>query len=227
MTMTSIKPHFFSARRLNLHQQHASKFTEHDTRTNVDENNNLINITKKQNIMKKIILSIVAMLTIGTAMAQGGGQFGGRFGGMKPMTVEQRTDKMVKDLELNEEQSAKVKELNTKYASMWERPNMGPRGNGEMPDSIKNMSREQMREQMQARFKEMREKQEAYNNELKEIVGDEKFAKYQKQQKRQMQRMRNNMNRGGFGGGFPGGGGGFPGGGRGFGGGGFGGGDDF
>lgn len=170
--------------------------------------------------MKKIILSIVAMLAMGTAMAQGGGQFGGRFGGMKPMTVEQRTDKMVKDLELNEEQGAKVKELNTKYASMWERPNMGQRGNGEMPDSIKNMSREQMREQMQARFKEMREKQEAYNNELKEIVGDEKFAKYQKQQKRQMQRMRNNMNRGGFGGGFPGGG-------RGFGGGGFGGGDDF
>ncbi|MDO5447473.1 MAG: DUF4890 domain-containing protein [Prevotellaceae bacterium] len=168
--------------------------------------------------MKKIIMTIVAVLAFGTAMAQENvenARPGRGFRGMAPMTIEQRTDKMVKDYELNEEQAAKVKELNSKYESLWQRPNFGQRMDRNAPDSVKKANREQMREQMKTRFEEMRKNQTAYNEELKQILGDEKFEKYQKAQQKERQRMRNfgqggMRPRGGFGqggmrGGMPGG----------------------
>lgn len=155
-------------------------------------------------------MTIVAVLAFGTAMAQDAENArpgrGFRYG-MGQMTTEQRTDKMVKDLELNEEQAVKVKELNEKYASMWQRPAMGQRMDRNAPDSVKKANREQMREQMKTRFEEMRKNQTAYNDELKQIVGDEKYEKYQKAQQKERQRMRNfgQGGRRGFGGGMPGG----------------------
>ena len=96
-------------------------------------------------------------------------------GPFKQMTPQERTDKMVKDMELNDEQAGQVKAINEKYASIFERP-MGPRpGDGERPQLT--------REEMDAKMKEMRQQREVYDNELKAIVGDEKFEKYQKSQR--------------------------------------------
>ena len=132
--------------------------------------------------MKKIVLTIVAMLTMTAAVAQeeapqnendrGRREIRGPF---KQMTPQERTDKMAKDMELNDDQAGQVKALNEKYASMFERP-MGPRPEGG--------ERQQLtREEMEAKMKEMRQQREGYNNELKAIVGDEKFEKYQKSQR--------------------------------------------
>lgn len=182
--------------------------------------------------MKKIIFTIIALLSMGTVMAQDAQQGRpnrGMHQGFKPMTVEERSEKMAKDMELNEDQAAQVKALNEKYASMWERPNFGPRPDGQAPDSIKRPTkemREAMMKEMTEKMTEMNKQREAYNEELKKIVGDEKFEKYQKDQRKQMRRMMNRGGmRGGFGGGMRGGfGGGFGGGMRQ---GGFGGGDGF
>ena len=159
--------------------------------------------------MKKVIMTIVAVLVFGTAMAQdvqNSRQGRGFRNGMQRMTTEQRTEKMVKDLKLNEEQAGKVKGLNEKYASLWRRPNMGQRADRNASDSVKKVNREAMRAEMKSRFEEMRKNQTAYNEELKEIVGEEKYNEYQKSQQRGRERMRNfgQRGRGGFGGGMQG-----------------------
>lgn len=102
---------------------------------------------------------------------------------MKQMTTEERTAKMVEVMELNDEQAAQVKALNEKYESTFQMPKMGRPE--EMPDSLKNLSKEEMKAKMDAQMKEMRKQREAFNQELKALVGDEKYAKYEEYQKSQ------------------------------------------
>ena len=78
--------------------------------------------------MKQMIIAIaVAVIFSSAAMAQNQEK-----GIKKEEMVKHRTEKMVKDYDLNDKQAAKLLELNTKYADKM-RPHHGHRGPEELP----------------------------------------------------------------------------------------------
>ncbi len=81
-------------------------------------------------------------------------------------------------LGLNDEQYAKVKALNEKYADILKRPamrGMRPNGFGNMD----NGERPQMTEEMKNMMEEHRTKRLAYENELKSILSTSQYTTYQ------------------------------------------------
>ncbi len=78
--------------------------------------------------MKKIVLTMLAIATFGTMMAQDNKEVEPR--APKKMTPEQVTERMTKDLDLNADQQAKVLDLNKEYEDVTGHPGMhkGPRG---------------------------------------------------------------------------------------------------
>ena len=80
--------------------------------------------------MKKLILAFVAVMTMTAAQAQGDNNQGN---GERPRVdrtemLKRRTDDAVKKYGLNEEQAAKLLQLNTKYADTMGRRMGGQRG---------------------------------------------------------------------------------------------------
>jgi hypothetical protein len=136
--------------------------------------------------MKKTILLLVAAFTMTSAMAQD--NQGERKEGMRP----DRTEMMVKEYGLNETQAAKLKELNDKYPELQRfggrgrrghRPMMGgPRGqmDGNTGASAQQRPERPSREDMEKMMNERRQKQEAYDKELKGIMTEDQFNAYQK-----------------------------------------------
>ena len=110
--------------------------------------------------MKKFMLTIIAAMTMSLAMAQNPSD-GKPNRHPEPMTVEQITTQMQTKLGLNDEQYAKVKALNEKYADILKRPamrGMRPNGFGNMD----NGERPQMTEEMKNMMEEHRTKRLAY-----------------------------------------------------------------
>lgn len=139
--------------------------------------------------MKRIIIALTALITIATtSMAQDNAR---RERPSKEEMAKQRTEAMVKQYGLNENQQNKLLELNTKYAEkmgpmFMRRPHHGPRPEGVRPErvtpdnNVKPAPRE-MTPDFEQRRKEMKETQEAYDNELKEIMTEDQFKKYQEE----------------------------------------------
>ena len=122
--------------------------------------------------MKKMMMALAAVIMISSsAMAQEqNGQRPERKMDRNEM-IKHRTDRMVKDYGLNEEQGKKLLELNTSFADKMP----GARGNrGERPS----------REEMEAQREKMRATMDAYNAELKNILTEEQFSKYQEDSKK-------------------------------------------
>jgi hypothetical protein len=137
---------------------------------------------KTFNIMKKIILSIVAMMTVVCGMAQSNDKSEHR----QPMTVDQITAKMVTDLGLNDAQAAKVKTLNNSYASLFQGPGMNggrppkmDKGNSGSTGERPEMTDEQ-KQKMQTEMAQRQTKQKEYEASLKEILTADQYASYQK-----------------------------------------------
>lgn len=143
--------------------------------------------------MKKMILTIVAVCTLSaTTMAQqvNNGDQGGRKISKQEM-IQRRTDRVVKRYGLSDQQAKKLLELNTTYADKMPMQGFGNRGarprmnqNGPQADQNKDVdlmkqNSANFKEQNQARRKEMQENMQSYNNELKNILTPEQFAKYQ------------------------------------------------
>lgn len=139
--------------------------------------------------MKKFLLSIVMLLTLATTvMAQG---FGGQRNRqqMNPEEMlQRRTEMMAEMLGLSEEQKAAVYELNKKQAEQMrgqgQRQGQGQRGNrgnrGQRPeanDSVKDGQRGGMQSFMAE-----------YNNELKKILTEEQYKKYEESMSQMRQR---------------------------------------
>ena len=78
--------------------------------------------------MKKIVLTLLAVATFGTMMAQE--NINAERRAPRMMTPEQMTERMTRELDLNKDQQAKVMELNKAYEDVVARPGMGrgPRG---------------------------------------------------------------------------------------------------
>ena len=133
--------------------------------------------------MKRIIIALTALITIATtSMAQDDIR---RERPSKEEMAKHRTEAMVKQYDLNESQQAKLLELNTKYAEkmgpMQPRRPGGPHREMVRPDNNFQQAPVKVHPDHEKRHKEMEATMEAYNNELKEIMTEEQFKKYQEE----------------------------------------------
>lgn len=155
--------------------------------------------------MKRLILAIVAIFVLsGTALAQDvdkkeGKQFD------KAELIQRRTDRMVKVYDLSDKQAARLKKLNEEYADKLPMAGgfrNGGRGHGR-PHHHMNKGGDQKaqvdgkagtiaqrralsKEEVQKKIAERKQVREAYDKELKEILGSEKFAQYQQNRRQFM-----------------------------------------
>jgi len=162
--------------------------------------------------MKKAVLALVAMMTMTAAMAQGDNQRGdaNRRKMNKTEMIKNRTDETVKKYGLNDEQAAKLLELNTKFADVMG-PGMrgpggrGPRGNGgarPRPDGNTAATQqaqtdgnqkgnrpemtEEMKEQMKAQRQKRQEAMKKYDTELQAIMTADQYKAYKADQEKRM-----------------------------------------
>ncbi len=129
--------------------------------------------------MKKVVFMMVALLmTAGMAMAQGRGEKGGENADPK-VRAERRTERMVKELSLNDTQKQQLLDLNLaeaqKLAECKAKPATPP-AEGQQPAKMTQEEREQKRQAMEAQ-------RAAYNEQLQKILTPEQYAKYTEKQK--------------------------------------------
>lgn len=143
--------------------------------------------------MKKIVLTMAALLTMMTAVAQQDDN-NERKAPKKP-TPEEMTNRLAEQLKLTDKQKTKVLALNKEYEDVIGGPGMGmggrrmgPRPDGPRPDGQTGATAQpsQQRERPQltdAQRKEMQqrmEKRQEYDAKLKKILTDEQLQEYQK-----------------------------------------------
>lgn len=149
--------------------------------------------------MKKMVLAIIAAITMATSMmAQGDNPQNRERRQFNPEEMmKRRTEQMVKDYGLNEEQTKQLQELNAKFAQT-----MG-RGRGFRPGGDRGQ-RPERRERMAAPrtdsttvngqrpepngFERMREARENYDKELQKILTEEQFKAYKADEEKRMNR---------------------------------------
>ncbi len=160
--------------------------------------------------MKKIILSIVAAMTMNCAMAQEAPAGDNKCkceqcdckGKCENCDKKQqrpdRTEMMTRMLNLTPEQAEKVKALNEKYPELMRMHRGGHRGghgmrggfgprqdkkqdvDGTTGATAQQPRQRPSREDMEKRMQEMKKQREAYDAELKDILTKEQFEKYEK-----------------------------------------------
>ncbi len=143
-----------------------------------------------------MILTMVAILSMTAAVAQQSDNKAERKAPKKP-TPQEMTNRMAKDLNLNDAQKAKVLDLNKEYESVLGGPGMrGPRGpkpDGQTGATESNQNAKQKGERPElpkmtdAQKKEMQQhkaKREEYNTKLKSILTEDQYKSYQKMHKR-------------------------------------------
>lgn len=151
--------------------------------------------------MKKIFLTLAAsFLLSASAIAQDDNRRQERPRMDRTEMLKMRTEQTAKQYNLDETQTAKLLELNTKYADTMFR-GMGQvgqranRNNGQgMRQGVRTERRQmtdEQRAEMQKRREEMQKQMEAYNTELKSIMTEEQYNKYQEDMQKRMQRFGN------------------------------------
>lgn len=154
--------------------------------------------------MKKIMMTMVALLTMTAAMAQQSDNKQQR--PPKKPDVQQMTERMAKELNLDDAQKAKVLALNKEYEDVIGGPGMrgghhggprGPRPDGETGASPKAQNdkaqakdgeqktdkrpqRPELTEEQKAEMKQRMAKRQEYDKKLKEILTEEQQQKMQK-----------------------------------------------
>ena len=149
--------------------------------------------------MKKILLTMIALLSMTAVMAQNNDKKERK--APKEITPEQITDRMAKDLELTDDQKAKVLALNAEYKDVLRGPGMrgghrgpgmrgghrGPRPDGQTGATQQNQQqrpeRPQLTDEQKAQMKQQMEKRKEYDQKLKSILTDKQYEKFQKQHK--------------------------------------------
>ncbi len=141
--------------------------------------------------MKKFLMMLVAATTLMlSANAQNADNQQGEHKQLdKTEIIQKQTDRMVERYGLSEEQAKQLLKLNTAYGGRFMgRPGgHGPRRNGQGQPPVRRDSVERQRptqEQMEAMKKEMTAKMEAYRSEVKKIMTEGQYAKYESDLKR-------------------------------------------
>ena len=162
--------------------------------------------------MKKLILAFVALITMTTVQAQNDNSpRGERRQFDRTEMLKRRTDETVKKYGLNEEQAAKLLELNTKYADKMVPGMGGPRDGrrgGARPgfDANRNRNRQQgqrqqmTEEQRQEMAKQRAERQaamEQYTTELQAIMTPEQYSAYKADMEKNVRQQGQGARRGG------------------------------
>ncbi len=155
--------------------------------------------------MKKMILTMVALLSMTVAVAQDSDQKRGK--APKEMTAEEMTNRMAEQLSLTDAQKAQMLQLNTEYKDVIGRPGgmrgmRGMRGGmrGQRPDGNTSASeqqqqrpeRPQLTDEQKAQMKERMAKRQEYDKKVKEVLTDDQYKTWQKQQRRGPRQMRGN-----------------------------------
>ena len=123
--------------------------------------------------MKKIILVMMALLTMTTAMAQPSDRKA-----PKKMTHQEMTTQMTSKLKLNDAQKAKVAALNKEYQDILMPPEPPKMADGSRPEPPKNGDKA-MPKKPDSKHKAKRQE---YEKKLKQILTDEQYKNYQKMQ---------------------------------------------
>lgn len=130
--------------------------------------------------MKKIVLTMVALLSMTAAVAQETSTQPERKAPKQPTPAEM-TDRMASKLNLTDEQKAKVLALNTEYQDVLKGPGMRggqprpPKGDAKRPEPT---------DEQKAEMKAQMQKREEYDKKLKDILTDDQYKAYQKMQPR-------------------------------------------
>lgn len=147
--------------------------------------------------MKKIVLTMVALLSMTAAVAQSNDNKRDFKVPQKP-TPEEMTNRMANDLSLTDEQKTQVLALNKEYESVLGGPGMrrGPRtqrqdgetGATEQAPKVRPQGnrpeRPQMSEAQMEEMKQRMEKRQEYDAKLKNILNNEQYENYQKMNRR-------------------------------------------
>jgi hypothetical protein len=151
--------------------------------------------------MKKIVMTMIAALTMTAAMAQQSDNQQRR--APRKMDAQQMTERMAKELGLDDSQKAKVLELNKEYQDVLGGPGMGrgPRGHhhGPRPDSLRQQKtdgqtgaseqtaqrpkRPELSEEQKAEMKLRQAKREEYDQKLNAILTAEQQKKMKQMRK--------------------------------------------
>ncbi len=125
--------------------------------------------------MKKISFILVCLfMVVGMSMAQNQGR-----GNRAPReTAKEMTDRMTKEFKLNDDQKAKLLEVNDQYLKDAQKRFEQMRGQGSNNGERPQMTPEQ-RDKMR---KEMTAAREAYDAKIKEIFTEDQFKAYQKKE---------------------------------------------
>ena len=123
--------------------------------------------------MKKILLVMMALLSMTTAMAQTSDRKA-----PKKMTHQEMTTQMTSKLKLNDAQKAKVAALNKEYQDILMPPEPPKNADGSRPEPPKNGDKAMPKK---PDSKHMAKRQE-YEKKLKQILTDEQYKNYQKMQ---------------------------------------------
>lgn len=157
--------------------------------------------------MKKIVLALIAAVTINVhVQAQDNSKV--QKEGKRPdktEMVKHHTERMVKEYGLSDKQAKKLLTLNTKYADKMKpmrhghpkgpRPEEGNQADTKKVDGNKPPQKPQGetrpegqgKRPTEAEMKQMKADRDAYNAELKKIMTDEQYKKYQDNEKKRHQ----------------------------------------
>lgn len=148
--------------------------------------------------MKKMFLvAVAAVMMCSSVLAQDNDSKTNGKKGNRTEMIQNMTNRMVSQYGLSDSQASQLLKLNTEYAGK-----MGPMGgrhgrpgnkenNAEPPKNDNNNNNGQQcpsKEEMDAHMKEAKANSEAYEKELKTIMNDEQYAKYEKDKKSMFQR---------------------------------------
>ena len=128
--------------------------------------------------MKKIFATMVALLAMTAAMAQQSDNKERR--APRKIDAQEMTDRMAKELNLDDAQKAKVLDLNKEYQDVLGGPGMGrgPR------DGHHGHKRPELTEAQKAEMKQRMAKREEYDKKLKTILTDDQQKKLQEMHQR-------------------------------------------
>ena len=139
--------------------------------------------------MKKIVLTMVALLSMTVVMAQDAKS---ERKAPKEPSAEEMTNRMANDLKLTDEQKAKVLELNKEYKDVLKAPR---RPRGPRPDAQSGATqqedqkdfkkgqrpeRPELTDEQKTKFKAHHAKRQEYDKKLKQILTDDQYKSWKK-----------------------------------------------